>query len=273
MILAIRLCLVLSAAVPGLAMAQKNIATINGKPMTAAEYRAAAASLGDRPDMLLSNPNQKRRFLDDLINNSLLAATASSEKLDESQAYKDYLKVARNQILARLYTRAYLAKHMTEKDIESYFAKEKLKFSTKEAQVNHIIVKDKGEAEKALRELQKNPEKFTELLEKYAGKNPAGQKGGSMGFVGHGRLIENLEKAVFSTAKGTVHSQPVKTNFGYHVILVSDIRGSDDTKLPDVREKVIEDMEQSLRTDLIKKHRDQAGVVVDEHALKSVTFE
>lgn len=267
-----RLCLVIAVTGSGSAMAQKNIATINGKPFTVDEYKAAAASLGDRPDMLLSNPNLKRRFLDDLINNGLLADTAAAEKIDETQAYKDHLKVARNQILARLYTKAYLTRQMTEKNIRLYFEKEKLKFSSREALVKHIIIKDEVEAKKALAELKNHAENFDRLLEKYAGKNAAGQKGGSMGFVGRGRLIENLEQAVFSTPKGSVHPEVVKTTFGYHVVLVTDYRGSDDIKFTEVREKVLEDLEHHLRAELIKKYRDQAGVTVDENALKNVIF-
>jgi peptidyl-prolyl cis-trans isomerase C len=257
----------------GAASAQNNIATVGKKPLTAAEYKAAAGSLGDRPDLLLSNPHLKRRFLDDLINNGLLADAALKEKLDQSQEYQDYLKVTREQILARLFMKKYLAEAMNDKAVATWFEGEKLNFSNREALVKHIIVKDEAQAKKALVELQKNPADFDKLLEKYAGSNPAGQKGGSMGFVGRGRLIGELEDAVFATNKGSVHPKVIKTSFGWHVVLVSDFRGTDDVKLADVRDKVLEQMEHKLRAALIKKHRDQAGVTVDDNALRNVRFE
>lgn len=255
------------------ANAQNNIATIGKKTLTADEYRSAAASLGDRPDLLLSNPHLKRRFLDDLINNGLLAEAALKDGLDQTKEYQELMQVAREQILARLFMKKYLAEAMNDKAVAAYFEKEKLNFSNREALVKHIIVKNEGQAKKALAELKKNPADFDKLLEKYAGSNPAGQKGGSMGFVGRGRLIGELEDAVFATKKGAVHPKVIKTSFGWHVVMVSDYRGSDDVKLADVRDKVLEEMEQKLRSGLIKKHREQAGVSVDDNALRNVKFE
>jgi len=253
-------------------LAQSKVATVGGKPITINEYKAAASSLGDRPDMMLSNPNLKRRFLDDLINNSLLARKAESAKIEESDDFKQQMKVARDQILARLYLKSYLREQMSEKAITAFFSEKKLNYSNREALVKHIIVKEKPNAEKALAALKQNPESFEQLLETYAGKNPAGHRGGSMGFVGRGRLIEDLEHAVFSTPKGTVFPNLVETSFGFHVVMVSDFRGTDDVALADVRAKVLADMEQVLHVNLLKEQRQAAGVSIDEHGLKSVRF-
>ena len=257
---------------PGNASAQSKVATVNGKPLSVTEYKAAASTLGDRPDMLLSNPNLKRRFLDDLINNSLLAKKAEAAKIDETEAYKQQMKIARDQILAKLYLKSYLSEQMTDKAVNAFFAEKKLNYSNREALVKHIIVKEKANAEKALAALKNNPNSFDQLLETYAGKNPPGHQGGSMGFVARGRLIEDLEAAVFATPKGGIHPKLVQTSFGYHVVMVTDFKGTDDVQLADVRPRVLEDMEQMLRSKLINDQRQAAGVSIDENGLKSVRF-
>jgi peptidyl-prolyl cis-trans isomerase C len=255
----------------GNAYSQTKVATVNGKPLTTTEYKAAASTL-ERPEMQLSNPNLKKRFLDDLINNSLLAEKAEAAKIEETDAYKQQMKIAKDQILAKLYLKSYLTQQMTEPAIAAFFAEKKLNYSSREALVKHIIVKEKANAEKALKALQKNPEIFDQLLETYAGKNPPGHKGGSMGFIGRGRLIEDLEKAVFSTPKGGIHPKLVQTSFGFHVVMVSDFKGTDEVKLEEVRGKVLEDMEQTLRNKLIEDQRQAAKVSIDENGLKSVRF-
>jgi len=252
--------------------AQSKIATVAGKPITVSEYKAAAGTLGERPDMMLSNPHLKRRFLDDLINNNLLAQKAEAAKIDETDVFNQQMKVVREQILANLYLKSYLSAQMTDEAVAAFFAEKKLNYSNREALVKHIIVKDRNNAEKALTALKKNPENFEQLLATYAGKNPAGHRGGSMGFVGRGRLIENLEDAVFSTPKGTVFPTVIETSFGFHVVMVSEFKGTDDVAFSEVREKVLEDIEHLLRSKLLSDQRQAAGVIIDEHVLKSVRF-
>ncbi len=258
--------------VSGTGLAQSKIATVDGKPITVSDYKAAANTLGDRPDMLLSNPHLKRRFLDDLINNSLLAKKAEAAKIEDTAAYKQQMKVARDQILAKLYLKTYLKEQMTDKAVAAFFAEQRLNYSNREALVKHIIIKDQANAEKALAALKNNPASFEQLLETYAGKNPPGHRGGSMGLVGRGRLIENLETAVFSTPKGAVYPKLVETSFGFHVVMVSDFKGTDDVALADVKQKVLADMEQVLRSKLLSEQRQAAGVSIDENVLKSVRF-
>ena len=256
----------------GTSFAQSKIATVAGIPVTVNHFKAAAGTLGDRPEMVLSNPNLKRRFLDDLINNSLLAKKAEAAKIEETEAYKQQIKVARDQILAKLYLKSYLKEQMTNNAVASFFAEKKLNYSNREALVKHIIVKDKKEAEKALAALKTHPASFEQLLETYAGKNPPGHRGGSMGFVSRGRLIEDLENAVFATPKGGIYPKLVETSFGFHVVMVSDFKGTDDVTFTDVKSKVLEDLEQMLRSRLLNEQRQAAGVSVEENVLKSVRF-
>ena len=114
----------------GNAYSQTKVATVNGKPLTTTEYKAAASTL-ERPEMQLSNPNLKKRFLDDLINNSLLAEKAEAAKIEETDAYKQQMKIAKDQILAKLYLKSYLTQQMTEPAIAAFFAEKKLNYSSR----------------------------------------------------------------------------------------------------------------------------------------------
>lgn len=91
----------------------------------------------------------------------------------------------------------------------------------KEVKASHILVKKRSEAEKILEELKKGAN-FAELAKKYS-ECPSRKRGGDLGWFGKGKMVPEFEKAAFSLKKGDL-SDIVKTQFGYHVIKVTDTK-------------------------------------------------
>ena len=85
----------------------------------------------------------------------------------------------------------------------------------------HILVKTEDEAKQILAELSR---KSFEELAKSKSLCPSGKKGGNLGWFSHGQMVKEFQKAAFSLKKGQV-SQPVKTQFGWHIIKVKDTKG------------------------------------------------
>lgn len=81
---------------------------------------------------------------------------------------------------------------------------------------SHILVKKQSEALKIEEEL-KNGADFGKLAKKYS-QCPSKKRGGDLGFFGKGQMVKEFEKAAFKLEKGKV-SEPIKTQFGYHLIL------------------------------------------------------
>ena len=88
-----------------------------------------------------------------------------------------------------------------------------------EVRASHILVASKSEAMQIVDKLNSGA-KFENLAQKHS-TCPSGKKGGDLGFFGKGRMVPEFEQAAFKLAKGNV-SQPVKTQFGYHLIMVTD---------------------------------------------------
>ncbi len=86
----------------------------------------------------------------------------------------------------------------------------------------HILVKTEDQAKEILNLIQLG--KSFEDLARTKSSCPSGKKGGNLGWFSHGQMVREFQKAAFSLKKGQV-SQPVKTQFGWHIIKVKDTKG------------------------------------------------
>ncbi|MBC7661279.1 MAG: peptidylprolyl isomerase [Chitinophagaceae bacterium] len=261
-------------AVTGLSTlaAAKDVATVNGKAITEEEYKKAVDQLGPQAEMVKTNPQVRPQFLDHIIDYSLLADKAKNDKIEDTDRFKGLVETAKRDILAQLYLEKYVADQSTEPKLKEYFEKNKKKFTEKEVKAVHILFdeKQKAEAEKVLKEvLAKND--FDAMLKKYA-TDPNGSKGGDLNWFKPGRMVPEFEKAAFSTEKGKVYPQLVKTQFGYHIIKVADIRGGDSVKFEDKKSEVEQDIRMNAKNDLVKSLRDKAQVKVNDDTLTNMKF-
>lgn len=92
----------------------------------------------------------------------------------------------------------------------------------KEVSAKHILVAEESEAKNILEEIKANKISFEDAAKKYS-KCPSGREGGDLGFFGRGMMVKEFEDAAFSMEKGQV-SDPIKTQFGWHLIKVEDKR-------------------------------------------------
>lgn len=245
----------------------KDVATINGKGLTEDQYKEALAQLGPQADMVKGNPEIRKQFLEHIIESTLLANEAKNQKIDDSDRFKSLVDTAKRDILAKLYLEKYIADNSTDAKLKEYFDKNKSKFTEKEVKAAHILFpeKDKATAEKVLKEvIAKN--NFDDNLKKYATEKN-GSKGGDLNWFKAGRMVPEFEKAAFSTEKGKVYAQLIKTQFGYHIIKVVDVRGGDGVKFEDKKQDVEQEIRMSARNDLLKTLRDKAQVKVDDEVL------
>lgn len=82
---------------------------------------------------------------------------------------------------------------------------------------SHILVEKHSQALEVI-ELLRSGEDFAKLAQKFS-TGPSKKKGGSLGTFGRGQMVKEFEKAAFALEKGEFTKEPVKTQFGYHVIL------------------------------------------------------
>lgn len=124
-----------------------------------------------------------------------------------------------------------------EQDIKEYFEKNKKAFSQQEeVKASHILVEDEKLAKDIIKKLDKG-EDFAELAKEHS-IDGTKDKGGDLGYFGKGVMVEEFEKAAFSMKVGEYSKKPVKSQFGYHIIKVTDKQESKDAKFEDVKAEV-----------------------------------
>ncbi|MFC7372865.1 peptidylprolyl isomerase [Fictibacillus iocasae] len=135
-----------------------------------------------------------------------------------------------------------------------------------EVKASHILVDDEKTAKEVKAKLDKGGD-FAKLAEEYS-KDPGSKtKGGDLGFFGKGAMVPAFDKAAFSLEKGKI-SEPVKSDYGYHIIKVEDKR---ENKFEDKKEEIKKELKQQKAKpiqEIVDKLRKKADVKIKDKDLK-----
>jgi peptidyl-prolyl cis-trans isomerase D len=107
---------------------------------------------------------------------------------------------------------------------------------------SHILVKDKAHAEKLAAEVRKNPGRFAELAKKESQDPGSAEKGGDLGWFGHGMMVKPFEDAAFAMKQGEV--RVVQSEFGFHVLRVTGVQSAKSRPLAEVRKEIADQLAQ-----------------------------
>ncbi|MTI71270.1 MAG: hypothetical protein FH751_13550 [Firmicutes bacterium] len=140
---------------------------------------------------------------------------------------------------------------ISDNEAKEYYMRTRDKFDKVKAR--HILVKTEKEAKEIKGKLD-NGEDFIELA-KEKSTGPSAPNGGDLGYFTKGRMLPEFEETAFSLKEGEV-SDPVKTQYGYHIIKVEDKKVS----LEDNKEEVKDDLKNNKFTENVKKYREEAEV-------------
>ena len=161
-----------------------------------------------------------------------------------------------------------------EKAIEKTITDKELKENYKpEIKASHILVKDEATAKKVKEELGQG-KSFEELAKQYSEDTGSKEKGGDLGYFTAGKMVKEFEDAAYKLKKDEV-SEPVKSQFGYHIIKVTDIKEPEksfEQSKADLKKELVEKKKQDgeFMNDLMIKEIKKADVKVDDKDLKDL---
>jgi len=126
---------------------------------------------------------------------------------------------------------------ITDEDIKAYFEENKESFNEEEqVAASHILVEDEATAKKVAKKLA-DGEDFAALAKEFSTDTMSAESGGELGFFPRGKMVAEFEEAAFSMKVDAI-SDPVKTEHGYHIILVTDKKAAKDAAFDDHKEEI-----------------------------------
>jgi peptidyl-prolyl cis-trans isomerase C len=213
-----------------LASAQ-NVAVVNGKPVPSSRVDMLANQLAKsgRP----VTDDVRAQIKEEVIVREIFMQEAQKRGLSASEDVKAQMELARQTILIRELFADFQKKNpVSDAELKAEYDKFVAANSGKEYKARHILVEKEDEAKDIVARLKKG-EKFDELAKKLSKDPGSGAKGGDLDWANASSYVAEFSQAMIKLEKGQMTQEPVKSQFGWHVIQLDDTR---DAKLPPFEE-------------------------------------
>lgn len=235
----------------------KSAAMVNGVsiPQARVDMRAKAATAQGQAD----SPELRKAIREDLINIEVVAQEAVKLGLNKDPDVIQQIELNKQQVLAGAFLQDYAKSHpIGEDQIKQEYDKLKTKMGDKEYNVRHILVETEAEAKDIIAQLGKKT-KFEKLAEKSKDAGSA-QRGGELGWAVPGNYVPEFANAILNLKKGEYTKQPVKSQFGWHVIRLEDIRDMKAPPFDNIKPQMLQRLQQQSIQKAISDLRAKAKV-------------
>ncbi len=250
----------------------KVVLTVGDQKITAADFNAFIADLPPQYQQMAQGPG-KRMIAEDLVKLKLMAAEARKQSMDNDPKVKRQLGLMQEQVLASALQEK-LSKNVDDAAEKKYYDDHKAEYETLTAR--HILIRTPGsrvplgQGKKEMTEEQSKT-KADDVRKRVAGGEDfaivakaesddvgSGAEGGSLGTFGHGQMVKAFDDAAFALKDGEI-SQPIKTQFGYHIIQAQSHKAKSfeeakqeiERKLvPETLDKTIDGLKKANKVDL-----------------------
>lgn len=251
------------------------LATVNGTKVTTEDADRFVRAANPQQSFETASDKDKAIIVERLVERVLFIEAAKKAGVENNPDYIKTLDRAKNELLINQWMKnQYDSTVISASESKEYYEKNLKQFSKPEqVRARHILLKDdEAGAKEIISQLSalsgdKLKEKFIELA-KSKSEGPTGPKGGDLGFFGKGQMVAPFDKVVFALTKGKVTTEPVKTQFGYHVIYLEDKKSASTTPYEDVKAQIVENLKQmqfrEMLTKSAKEMKSKAEIVIEK---------
>ncbi len=207
-----------------------------------------------------ATPDRDQAIKEELVSREVLAQAAQKRGLDKNSEVQAQMDMAKQAVLVRaLFENEIKAHPVSDADLEKQYEQFKGSMGTNEYKVRHILVDKEDEAKAIIDQLNKGAD-FAKLA-KEKSKDPGSKdNGGDLDWGPAARYVKPFADAVQSQPKGKVSQAPVKTDFGYHVILVDDVRPLKVPTFAEIKDQFRQRAQQQQIQKLVMELRQKAKI-------------
>lgn len=239
------------------AMAQ-NVAIVNGKavPKTRMDALAQQVAKAGRP----VTPEMEGQLREEVIAREVFMQEAEKQGIAASDDFKAQMELARQTLMIReLFANYQKRNPVSDADLKAEYDKFAAASGGKEYKARHILVEKESEAKAIIASLKKGG-KFEDIAKKQSKDPGSGARGGDLDWANPGSYVPEFTEALLKLNKGQTTDMPVKSEFGYHVIRVDDIRTAQLPPFEEVKQQISQQLQQQKLAAFQEELRKKAKV-------------
>jgi len=222
-------------AAPIAAEAAPVVAIVNGKPIAKSEFDIYLTNVGQQAQREITEP-QRAELLDQFIALKLAADVAEKAGLAKQQKVVDQLSIARMNVIVDAGLQKYLEDHpVTDAELKPEYDAQVASLP-REYHARHILLEDKAAADAVTKDLNGGAD-FAKLA-KEKSKDSSAQGGGDLGWFTLDTMVKPFADAVVKLKPGQLTTEPVQSQFGWHVIKLEESRAAAPPAFEDVKDRV-----------------------------------
>jgi peptidyl-prolyl cis-trans isomerase C len=232
-------------AAPAVASVAKEAveATVNGIAISKARVDMIAKQ-GNNAGQA-DNPEYRKNIVDQLAVQMLVAEAAIKKGLDKSPEVAEQIDIMRQSVLANAYVQDFIKTNaVTDEMLKAEYERIKTTVTGTEYKARHILVEKESDAKAIIAKLKKDPAAFEKLAKEKSKDTGSGANGGELGWFDVSRMVPEFGAAVSTLEKGKITDEPVKTQYGYHVIQMEDSRPVEPPPFDDVKANLAQQLQQ-----------------------------
>jgi peptidyl-prolyl cis-trans isomerase C len=236
----------------------QNIAIVNGKAVPTARADALAQQVvkSGRP----VTPEMQGQLREEVIMREIFMQEAQKRGLDVSEDFRTQMELARQSLLIReLFAEFQKQNPVTDADAKAEYDKFAAANSGKEYKARHILVEKEADAKAIIASLKKGG-KFDEIAKKSSKDPGSGANGGQLDWAAAGSYVKEFSDAMVALEKGKTTDTPVKSQFGFHIIRLEDVRDTQLPKFDDVKPQISQQLSQQKLSQFQQELRTKAKV-------------
>lgn len=238
------------------------LAIVNGVPIPQARFDFVSRMQAQSAQGQKETPESRKQLREALITREIITQEAVRKGLDKSVEYQVQMDLAKQQVLVNAFLEDYLrSNEPTEADLKAEYDKikaEQFDSNAREYKARHILIKKEADAKAILAQLKKGA-KFEDLAKKKSEDTGSKAKGGELDWTDGANLVKPFADAMKTLEKGTM-SGLVKTQYGYHIIRMDDVRSPQFPAFEDVKDQVQKQVLGRQRDELVDRLRQAATV-------------
>lgn len=217
------------------------VAIVNGKEISRNDVLKYLNDLGPQMAMQFQSPEGIKRVINELVNQELLYIEAVENKFENDKEFLDVLEITKTNLLKDYAVNKLISNiEVTPDELAEHYLKNRGNYNKSETvAASHILVDNIDIANEIIKEI-KNGLSFEDAAKKYS-SCPSKEVGGNLGEFSKGQMVPEFEEAAFSMNEGEI-SDPVKTQFGYHIINLTKKNPASESEFEDVKEEVYKEV-------------------------------